>query len=262
MRFLLILLITAVVAVSCISASDVVPGSFYLEATITVIDDRDGAAHSEVTTKVRWWSESSERWRWEVDQTGADEFSGDGSFSLSDGENVWFYDPRSNSYQRTEPFALPDSFVATPFPAAVLFGPANAPSLDDVAADFKLRDPEIEVVVAGLEEVLGVQAALVDYRPTWRSSSATATLDSSGSQNNVPGEAESGGIGRMWVDLDTMFVLRHEIDGGSNMQYVLVELTHLEHNVEFEDGRFEFVAPDGAAEEAPGGGTSSGSSSS
>ena len=30
-------------------------------------------------------------------------------------------------------------------------------------------DPEIEIVVAGVEEVLGVQAALVDYRPTWRS---------------------------------------------------------------------------------------------
>ncbi len=246
-----------VMLASCVSASDVVPGSFYLEATITVIDDRQGVTEPEVTTRLRWWSESTDRWRWEIDQSGAGEFSADGSVSVSDGDTVWFYDPRSNSYQRTEPFELPDSFVATPFPASVPFGPANALTLDDIAGEFKLRDPEIEVVVSGLEEVLGVQAALLDYRPTWRSTSATATLDSSGSQNNVPGEDESGGVGRMWVDLDTMFILRHEIDGGSNMQYVLIEVTRVDHGVEFDDGRFEFVPPDGAIEEQPGGGSSS-----
>jgi len=256
------LVLAALMLTGCNSSDDEgVPGSFYLEATITVIDDRDGAAHSEVTTQVRWWSESRDRWRWEIDQSGADDSSGDGAFSLSDGEAVWFYSPQTNSYQRSEPFPLPETFVATPFPASVLFGPANQATLDDLAAEFLSRADD--VVLAGTDEVLGVEAALLDYRPTWRSSSSTATLDASGSQTGTVDEDDSGGVGRMWVDEDRMFILRHEIDGDSNMQYVLVEVTRVDFDTAFDDDRFEFAPPDGATEDQSSGGTnSSGSGSS
>jgi outer membrane lipoprotein-sorting protein len=258
------IVLAALAFAGCSSSNDEgVPGSFYLEATITVIDDRAGAAHSEVTTQVRWWSESKDRWRWEIDQSGVDESSGDGAFSLSDGEVVWFYSPQTNSYQRSDPFELPDTFVATPFPASILFGPANHATLDDLAAEFLSRADDVEVVLAGSDEVLGVKAALLDYRPTWRSSSSTPTLDASGSQTGAVDEDSSGGVGQMWIDEDHMFILRHEIDGGSNMQYVLVEVTRVDFDTAFVDDRFEFAPPDGATEEQSGGsGRSSGSGSS
>lgn len=254
--------LVAIVSIGCTSSSgEVVPGSFYLEASITVIDDRDGAAHAEVTTQVRWWSESTDRWRWEIDQSGADDSSGGGAISLSDGETVWFYSLQTNSYQRRQPFALPETFVATPFPASVLFGPANQATLDDLAAEFLSRADD--VVLASSDEVLGVETALLEYRPTWRSSSSTATLDASGSQTGTVAADDSGGVGRMWVDEDRMFILRHEIDDGSNMQYALVEVTRVDFDTAFDDDRFEFAPPEGATEEqSDGRGRSSGSGSS
>jgi len=244
---------------ACLSPGDPAPDSFYLEATITVIDDRDGVAHSEVTTRLRWRSESTERWYWEVDQSGADAFTEAGMFSLSDGETVWFYDGASNTYQRTEPFALPTEFVATPFPSLVQFGPTNRSTLDELAGEMLLRDPELEVVVPGFEEYLGRDAALLDYRPTWRAASTTAPPG----DPNARREESSGGVGRMWVDLDRMFILRHEIDGGSNRQYVVVKVTLVDFGPTFEEGQFEFVAPVGATEGAPSSdGTSRGIASS
>ena len=65
------------------------------------------------------------------------------------------------------------------------------------------------------------------------------------------------------MDEDRMFILRYEIDGGADMQYVLVEVTRLEHEVAFDEDRFTFEPPAGAVEIMPsGGGSSSGSASS
>ena len=56
-----------------------------------------------------------------------------------------------------------------------------------------------------------------------------------------------------------MFILRHEIDGRENRQYVVVEVTLVDHEPEFEEGRFEFTPPSGAVEGSSNGtGTSSG----
>jgi len=254
---LVVAVVLGVVTLSaCLSSSaESAPGSFYLEATITVVDDRVGAAEPEVVTHVRWWSESVDRWRWEFDQSGGHGASADGSYSLSDGETVWFYDARTNTYQRAEPFDLPEGFVATPLPISVLFGPANVDSLDDLAGSLLLRDDQMDVVRGGSESILGVETALLDYRPTWRAASTTSTAPgASGTPTPSAEEASAGGVGRMWVDEDRMFILRHEIDGESNRQYVLVEVTRVDYDVAFGDVRFAFTPPLGAVEEASGAG--------
>jgi hypothetical protein len=141
----------------------------------------------------------------------------------------------------------------------VQFGPTNRSTLDELAGEMLLRDPELEVVVPGFEEYLGRDAALLDYRPTWRAASTTAPPG----DPNARREESSGGVGRMWVDLDRMFILRHEIDGGSNRQYVVVKVTLVDFGPTFEEGQFEFVAPVGATEGAPSSdGTSRGIASS
>lgn len=257
---LAVLLLTACVS----SSAEVAPDSFYLEATITVIDDRPGVPHAETQTRLRWWSESVERWRWELAQDAVETFDAVDSISVSDGEVVWFYDSFDNSYQRTVPFELPAEFTATPFPSVVLFGPANHADLDDLAAEFLSRGEGVEVFVGGSDNYLGADATLLDYRPTWREQSVTATApNANGDSTPEPVEAtSSGGVGRMWVDEERMFVLRHEIDGQSNRQYVLVEVTLVDYEPEFEDGLFNFVLPDGAVERPSGSANSSGEASS
>ncbi len=246
---------------ACTSSSASGPaGSFYLEATITVIDDRDSAPYAETKTRVKWWSESVERWRWELEQDAVETFEEVDSFSLSDGEAVWFYDAAENSYQRTVPFELPAEFTAMPFPSVVLFGPANHPSLDDLAGDFLSRGEDVEVFVGGTDTYLDAATTLLDYRPTWRERSVTATApNANGDPTPEPVETtSSGGVGRMWVDEDRMFVLRHEIDGQSNRQYVLVEVTFVDYEPAFDDELFTFEPPEGANETPAGGAGSSG----
>jgi outer membrane lipoprotein-sorting protein len=243
------------------SAAETAPGSFYLEATVTVTGDEAGA-HEEVITHLRWWSESVDRWRWELDQTGTDARS-DGSFSLSDGDTVWYYDASANTYQRTEPFDLPEGAVAMPLPFSILFGPTNTPTLDDFIAQLEELGVDTEVVVAGHETVLGRETTVVEFRPTWHSSSASA---SAGDPTATPTEVtESGGVGRLWVDEERRFILRSEIDGEDFGQNALLEVTRLDFDPPMDGELFEFDPPPGAVEvtaDGIGGTRSSGTSTS
>ncbi len=210
----------ATMALACGGGSDPVYRSFRLEATSEVLH----RGHDEVfVTVISWWYEPPGRWRWELASDRGTFFIG-----VSDGERWWFYDAEERTYT-VEPVP-PD--VDQPFlPVSLQIGPALE---GDVDAFIDALTARVDGWArrAGEEQLLGRDVTIIEYGPIERSSDSD-------------GRERAWGEGRIAIDPETLFILRHEISGepGTN---AVVTVTRLEIGVDLPDERFEFEPPDGA----------------
>ncbi len=198
-----------------------VPGSFYIEATAEVANPGEETD----TTAIRWWFEPPRRWRWEL-ATDRGLF-----FGLSDGETLWIYEPVENTYARAP---LPPGFDRPFLPISIQIGPAHADSVD-AFIEVLIERTEGFAERVGEESLLGHQTVIVEYGPLFSSTS-----------NDREGVTRSG-VGRMWIDPETMLILRHEIgDGSGPHEDSSIVVTRLDLNGDLADELFEFEPPPGA----------------
>ena len=156
------------------------PGlSFYAEIALVVEPNADDPLARIVVqphgaSLIRWWQAGSQRWRWEISASGASIDAGT-LLQISDGETLWGYDDRSNSYGASEPYAVPDGFVRPPtFSAPV--GPANVESVEAFMEQWRERGMEVQL--AGETTLLGRRTQIVEMRPAWNSAGASAIAPS------------------------------------------------------------------------------------
>ncbi len=221
---------------------------FVLEATYTVID-RSGTVGTGLTepgeTKVstlRWWYQSNERYRWEIENEGL-------SFLiLADGKELWGSDDGLQTYQRSPlPGDGPDDVVPYP-PMSAFIGPAPAHSVEELMESLRDGEPDFSFERIATEQMLGRTVTVVQFRPMSLSSESD-------------GVATSDGFGQLWIDESDMTILR--FDAESEGQSFSAVVTRFDAGVRHKASTFRFDPPAGAREmpaEAAGAG-SAGSSS-
>lgn len=210
----------AMMALAC-GGGDPAYRSFRLEATsevlVPALDDDE-----PLVSEIAWWYEPPGRWRWEI----ANDL---GAFvSVSDGERWWFYDSVERTYTVER---LPEGLDAPFLPISPQIGPAHEASIDEFIETLAFR-VDGWAKRSGEERLLGREVVIIEYGPIeWSSDS--------------DGRERAWGEGRIAIDPETMFILRHEISGepGAN---AVVTVTRLEIGVDLPDERFEFEPPDGA----------------
>jgi outer membrane lipoprotein-sorting protein len=227
---------------------------FYAEITVEVepqADDplaRIGAA-TEGGGSIRWWYEAPDRWRWEIETDGPTLDAGT-LLTVSDGEALWTYDDRLDMYQRTELYATPNSFILLPTSSAPV-GPANAESVEAFMKQWRERGSDMDVRLGGEETVLGRRTQIVEIRPAWRSgSSSAATAPAAGEEAaaSTEGPESSGGVIRIFIDPERMFIMRWAVDGEGGGQSYSAEITALEYGEPIDETLFVFEPPPGARE--------------
>ena len=179
-----------------------VPSSFYIEATAFVNDSGE-----EAVTAVRWWFETPARWRWEFESHRGL------FFGVSDGETLSTYSPEDNTYA-TAP--LPPGLDQPALPISIQIGPALA---DTVGAFLALLIERTEGFAdrGGEERVLGYETVIIEYGPLFSSASS-----------DQEGVTRSG-VGRMWIDPETMLILRHDIgDDNGPLEEASIVVTRLD----------------------------------
>ena len=213
--------------------------NFYVEAQATVIQRSNvrlsaGIPDRPIVTTLRWWYAAKlDRWRWEIESTGTS-LLGSSLIAVFDGRELWQYDGRSDTYTRTTPPPYPDGTIPLPTALSLPFGPSNTATAEEFIALFG-RVAEY-ITVTGNERVLGRDATVIEYGPTWR------TSDGSGLQR-------SGGTGRLWLDAERQFILRHVTDGGDVAQSAEITVTTIEYGRPIPAERVVFVPPPGAREQ-------------
>ncbi len=252
-----VLLVAAVLVslVSCGSSSaDPTPGSIYLEARI-VSASQVGEDVRRETAHVRWWSVAPERWRMELVRADSDQL-----LVVSDGEATSSYVAGSSFYLRGELVAADRRFDGITRPIGFHFGPVGADSVEALVDDLGASWPEVEsFTVAGTDEVLSIETTVIKYSPLSRGISTTFASGTT--------ERLTAGVGRLWVDVSRMVVLRHEIDPEAERAssfFILtpdldlfgpkvdVEVTLVEYDGALDERLFEFRQPDRAIKiEAP-----------
>jgi len=255
--FIVVLAATALLVAACDSGDEDSAArgfDFYAEVRVEVEADDGSLSHVRPSTQAslfRWWYASQlPRWRWEIETRDSDIDDGTRVF-VSDGISMWSYDDRSMTYQEAAAPQLPEGMAMSPsFSAPV--GPANADDLDAFVELWSERG-DSEVRLGGTDTVLGRSVQIVEIRPAWRSSSASAT----GSGQNVE---TSGGVIRAAVDTERMFVMRWEVDGEGGGQSFSAEVVALADEQAIEASVFEFVPPDGATKVEDAAGSCSSSS--
>jgi len=238
-------LILGLVANCDTDAPEVPEGAFYLEARVVVTSGGpDSPARSRddlgvpTVTDLAWSYRDDRHYRHEYQQPHP--FLDWGPrWTATDGEEVVYYDPRAGSYQyfpmRETEFAAYPTFSA-------LIGPMPAADLD---AFLELWAEHAEFVEhVGTEEFLGRSVEVIEYGPTWSSSSGSAG-SSGGTEQTLE---ESGGVGRFLVDVEGGFILRHSIDGGQDQQSLAAEVTLLDLAPSFDDDPFQVAVPSEAIE--------------
>ena len=220
-------LLAATLALACTS-DDEPPRTdgFYAEVAIEVEpapDDpmaRFGIA--EGRSVIRWWyAPDPVRWRWEIETVGT--IIDDGVvLTVVNGDDSWAYDDRTNTYRRGIIGGIPAGVVPPPtFSAPV--GPANAETIDALIEQWRERG-DLEVGLAGEATLLGRRTQIVELRPS------------------------TGGVVRVFVDPERMFILRWAVDGTGSGQSYRAEVTALDYDTKIDASRFTFDSPPGARE--------------
>lgn len=264
---LLLLVASMLLTLACTDDEDGDAGNFYAEIRVEVEPQPDDPlAHigsAAVSTSIRWWhSDEPQRWRWEFEATGPSLDAGT-RVTVFDGASSWGYDDRSLTYSEEQDFGLPAGVVLSPtFSAPV--GPANAPDIDTFIEEWRGRGGDADIRRVGEDTVLGRRVEIVEIRPAWRSSSDSATAPSDGTATSTPAPSsadESGGVVRVAIDPERMFVMRWEVDGEGDGQSYRAEVVSLDYGASIDASRFAFDPPTDATE-APedDGGACSGSS--
>ena len=252
------LLFAATLLLAACSTADApanTPGAaFYAELTFEVDlppDDPHAAPGTDrLTTLVRWWyAPDPDRWRWEIETTGT--ILDDGvAVTVFDGKQSWGHDDASNTYQRADPPPLPEGIIPSPSFSARL-GPANLDSVEEFMQQLRDSSAVADVRLAGESTDLNRRTQIVKIRPAWSSgSSATATAPGSG-QDVRPATQDtltSGGVVRIFIDPDRMFIMRSAVDGEGGGQSYLAEVTTLDYDGAIDSALFTFTPPPGARE--------------
>ena len=113
------------------------------------------------------------------------------------------------------------------------------------------RGPDTDVRLGGEETVLGRRTQIVELRPAWRSgASSAATAPSEGEEAAPPvdGAASSGGVVRVLIDPERMFIMRWAVDGEGGGQSYSAEVTALEYGEPIDEVLFAFEPPPDARE--------------
>ena len=211
----------AAIPLACGGGDDGVPGSLRLEATVEVV--RRGEDEPFVT-HISWWFERPARWRWEI-------ANDDGVLTgVADGEYWFIYQADDRTYSRER---LPGG-VDQPFlPISIRIGPLQEATIDAYIDAHIARADDAWARRVGEERLLGRDVTVVEYGPTSR-------VISNGSERST-------GEGRAWIDPDTMFILRHEVEGVGEQPATIV-VTLLETDVDLPDELFEFEPPADASQ--------------
>ena len=135
-----------------------------------------------------WWFEPPGRWRWEIANalrvtTG-----------VSDGEHWWFYRSDEHAYTiRQAPAGASPAFL----PVSLFVGPMPQANVDEFVDLLAARVGWADSV--GEERLLGRDVTVIEYGV--------------GGDTDHEARERAEGSARVWIDPQTMFVLRHEITG-------------------------------------------------
>ena len=181
---------------------------------------------AEGQSAIRWWyAADPARWRWEFETVGT--IIDDGVLlSVADGSDWWAYDDRSNSYQRQTIGGMLAG-IPSPLSFSAPVGPANVESIDAFIEQWRERGGDFEVELAGEATVLGRRTQIVELRHP------------------------AGGLTRVFIDPERMFIMRWAVDGAGGGQSYRVEIAVLDYDTDIDATRFTFEPPPGARE-APG----------
>ena len=171
---------------------------------------------------IRWWyAADPARWRWEFETvgTGID----DGVLTtVADGHDSWEYDNRTNVYRRGVLAGFPDGVVVSPVFSGPV-GPAHATTVDALMAQWRERGAAPEITLAGEATLLGRRTQVVELRAP-------------------------GGVTRVFVDPERMFIMRWAVDATDGGQSYHAEVTALDYGTEIAAARFTFEPPPGTRE--------------
>lgn len=178
----------------------------------------------QILSETKRWYEAPNRWRVENQQTvvAADgkEISHYNSVEVSDGTDIWRYDPGRNTViiNRFDPAINAKGSVA-------LFG-QNAGILNDL---LKQAATCYEPKVTGSASVAGRKTYVIDLGPT-KCPSASAP--------------EMNGRLVIWIDMETFFVLKQELYSTEGSQLIMSsEVTQVQYNIPLDPGLFTFTPP-------------------
>lgn len=184
---------------------------FYLEATVTVYDQsRDtldlhpsDAGRKVVNQKaLRWWYQDADHTRWEIDQLRPALRYGPSSTLVVDGTNTWLFDRDTNAYTKGDLSHWPAEDGLRPPAEVIMVGPARVRDLQGWVTRLSTwgngRQPS---AIIAQETLLGRRVAVIEYgrQDTYDRGNGTTGLT---------------GLNRMWVDVRTLQILRHETDNG------------------------------------------------
>ena len=216
-------------ALAC--ASDNEPpraASFYAEITLDVEPSGDDPLarfrSAEGASVIRWWHATDPvRWRWEIETNGT--IIDDGTIlTISDGTaDVRQYDGRMNTYRRDVFGVLPEGTALSPIFSAPV-GPAGVESIDAFIDLWRERGGYPEVDLVGEETLLGRTTQIVELRHP------------------------SGGVIRVSIDPERMFIMRWAVDAEDGGQSYRAEVSALSYDAEIDASRFNFDPPPGARE--------------
>jgi hypothetical protein len=115
---------------------------------------------------------------------------------------------------------------------------------------WRTRANGTEVRRTGEDTVLGRRVEVIEIRPAWRSSSGSdaARGPSAPPATAGAGTETSGGVVRVAIDPERMFIMRWEVDGEGGGASYRVEVVALDYGASVESSRFVFDPPPGASE--------------
>ena len=239
MRSASLALIAVALTVACTSDREPATGpGFYAEVALEAGPSpgdtlaRFGDGHRSV---IRWWyAPDPARWRWEVETVGT--VIDDGVLlTVADGDDSWEYDERTNAYRRGVFADFPEGVALSPVFSAPV-GPTHAASVEALIAQWREREDDPEVTIAGAATLLGRRTQIVERRAP-------------------------GGVTRAFVDPERMFIMRFAVEAPDGRQSYRAEVTALDYGIEIDARRFTFMPPPGAREaDAEAAGSCSGAS--
>ncbi len=237
-KHVLLVGIIAFIATACSGASEPARetpspepvNSFYLEARFEIADDEadhpfppDGPA----IYNFKWWFESPDRFRREVETVGPPHLSRS-SLNVSADDRWISFDANLNRFLSTP---APESTDSPP-PSSAMIGPLSSASIEDWIALNRERLPHFDARLLRTDEMLGREVKVYEF------SDVGALLDEEGM-------LAASSTGRIWIHESTGFVLKYE---GADSYRAIAEVTRLELNRPIDPNRFTFSAPDDAIE--------------
>ncbi len=193
----------------------------------------------EMGSTFRWWYQSNDRWRWEVGSAapvGARTYVDDGTTewtSVAGGVPAYTCVPAQTSARtiRAPAFLLP-------------IGPVAAPNVRSLIDHWPAAAGALRVV--GHDRMLGRAVDVLEYR-------ATADVGLVHGPPPGPHLVVGSGVGRLWVDPETMVILRARFDPADGGPSLSETVTRFEQGVAIDPALFASPVPAGATVAEPAG---------